>query len=113
MAIKTPHKSNEIDEKSSQKLDQEILGNEIIRQLICNKAKEELSDTNIVYDHGDESFEDKITDSINDKYRKEEAQLFVDFVTKFGSLPYRIPYEENEVRTRVESVTNREAVRNR
>ncbi|MDA0782567.1 MAG: hypothetical protein PQ612_08260 [Rickettsiales bacterium] len=113
MAIKIPHKSNEIDEKSGQKLDQEILGNEIIRQLICNKAKEELSDTNIVYDHNDESFEDKITDSINDKYKKEESQFFIDFVTSVGSLPNRIPYEENEVRTHVENVTNREAVRNR
>ncbi|PIR37317.1 MAG: hypothetical protein COV35_09480 [Alphaproteobacteria bacterium CG11_big_fil_rev_8_21_14_0_20_39_49] len=113
MAVKIPYKKNEIDEKAGRKLDQEILGNEIIRQLICNRAKEELSGTNIVYDHTDESFEDKVTDSIDYKYKKEEAQLFVDFVTSAGSLPNRLPYEENDVRTHVANVINRESVRNR
>ena len=109
-----PFSDDEIDEVGAAELSQEILGNEIIRQLICNRAKDDLVSTAIVYDHKNESFDDKVTNSINDTYRRDEAQLLIDFVKKARrSVSEVIPFEDGEIGVHTANLRRQNSIRGR
>lgn len=98
---KVKFRKREIDYHAAEKQSQEIIGNIIIRELICSNAQDDYANTSIVYDHQNEQFEDKLTDSINDYYKKLEAEPFIYFVRRVNNIASSLNEDENEFSSHV------------